>query len=125
MIFLNTLYTIVSKIEQNGNAVGYQIRLMPESVVFAAHFPGEPILPGACIVQIVLELCNSWKGQVMEIVKVGNLKFLSIISPQEVLDLQINLECKSQEEDAMQIKAEITDGSKEYSKMSLTLKIQE
>lgn len=125
MIFLDTLYTIVSRIEQNDNAVGYQIRLMPESVVFAAHFPGEPILPGACIVQMVLELCNIWMGKEMEIEKVSNLKFLSIISPQEVLDLQVNLERKSSMEDTMQIKAEITGGDKAYSKMSLTLKNQE
>ena len=74
---------------------------------------------------MVLELCNIWMGKEMEIEKVSNLKFLSIISPQEVLDLQVNLERKSSMEDTMQIKAEIIDGDKAYSKMSLTLNIQE
>ena len=45
------LYEVVSR--EEGSAV---IRLLPDSPVYAAHFPGYPITPGVTIVQMALEL---------------------------------------------------------------------
>ena len=51
----NNLYTIVSK-EGVGLMVSYTIKLIPSCVIYQAHFPGEPITPGVCIVQMAKEL---------------------------------------------------------------------
>lgn len=98
-----------------------QIRLNPESVIFKAHFPGEPIMPGACIVQMVLELFMTWTKRDVEIAKVNNLKFLSVISPDEVLDLDVVIEIKKEEEGQVSIKADITKDGSDFTKMSLLL----
>lgn len=98
-----------------------QIRLNPESVIFKAHFPGEPILPGACIVQMVLELFMTWTKRDVEIAKVNNLKFLSVISPDEVLDLDVVIEIKKEDEGQVGIKADITKEGSDFTKMSLLL----
>lgn len=45
------LYTLVSK--EEGCAV---VRMLPESPIYAAHFPGFPVTPGVTLVQIALEL---------------------------------------------------------------------
>lgn len=121
MIFLDNLYTVVSSNEESASRVCMQIRLNPESVIFKAHFPGEPIMPGACIVQMVLELFMIWTKRDVEIAKVNNLKFLSVISPDEVLDLDVVIEIKKEEEGQVSIKADITKDGSDFTKMSLLL----
>ena len=45
------LYKVISK--EEGCAV---VRMLPESPIYAAHFPGFPVTPGVTLVQIALDL---------------------------------------------------------------------
>lgn len=121
MIFLDNLYTIVSTPEESTEAVRFQIRLNPDSVIFKAHFPGEPIMPGACIVQMVQELFSVWTKREVEIAKIVNLKFLSVIKPDEVLDLDVAIKIKKEEDQQVHINADIVKDETTYTKMSLLL----
>ena len=80
MNFLNSLYHILSK-ETGHDTVRYDIQLHPGHVVYQAHFPGLPITPGACIVQIAKELLEDHLRQPLTIKSVKNAKFLKAISP--------------------------------------------
>lgn len=126
MLFIDKLYTVVASTEEK-QVADFQIRLNAEHTIFAAHFPGEPILPGACIVQMVAELATLWLGtgkqETLPIVKMSNLKFLAVISPSDVLDLQVKLEVKSQEEGALKIAARVRDVERDYSKLVLTFAV--
>ena len=51
MMLEGVLYEVVSR--EEGSA---EVRLLPDSPVYAAHFPGYPITPGVTIVQMALEL---------------------------------------------------------------------
>ena len=44
------LYQLVEKTEN-----GAVLRLLPESPIYAAHFPGYPITPGVTLLQMALE----------------------------------------------------------------------
>lgn len=121
MIFLDNLYTIVSTPEESAEAVRFQIRLNADSVIFKAHFPGEPIMPGACIVQMVQELFSVWTRREVEIAKIVNLKFLSVIKPDEVLDLDVAIKIKKEEDQQVHINADIVKDETTYTKMSLLL----
>ena len=121
MILLDNLYTIVSTPEESTEAVRFQIRLNADSVIFKAHFPGEPIMPGACIVQMVQELFSVWTKREVEIAKIVNLKFLSVIKPDEELDLDIAIKIKKEEDQQVHINADIVKDETTYTKMSLLL----
>lgn len=121
MLFLDNLYAVVASAEEGTQSVNFQVRLNPESAIFKAHFPGEPIMPGACIVQMVQELYMMWTKRDVEIAKVNNLKFLSVISPDAVQELNVVLEVKKEEADMIHLKADVVDGQTDYTKMSLTL----
>lgn len=124
MTFQNNLYTIVSDtLIPEGRKKVYRIRLIPESIIFKAHFPGEPIMPGACIVQMVQELATDWIGPEMEIAKVSNLKFLNVISPDAILELNAALEVKKEEASQIHLKADLSESGVDYTKMSLILNI--
>jgi 3-hydroxyacyl-[acyl-carrier-protein] dehydratase len=59
------------------------IQLHPDYLIYQAHFPGNPITPGVCIVQIIGELAESRVGRQLSLHKVVNLKFLAPLSPVE------------------------------------------
>ena len=44
------LYTLIEKTESSA-----KVKLLPESPIYAAHFPGYPITPGVTLVQMALE----------------------------------------------------------------------
>lgn len=78
----NELYTIDSK-QADDTAVCYALTLNPQHVIYQAHFPGEPITPGVCIIQMGKELLEEHLQRKLEIVKVKNVKFLAVLSPTE------------------------------------------
>jgi 3-hydroxyacyl-[acyl-carrier-protein] dehydratase len=62
------------------------------SEIFEGHFPGQPILPGACMVQLVKEVLEENLSSILKLEKADNLKFLSLIDPHKnnLLLLEIN-----------------------------------
>lgn len=80
MILKNSLYTIKSA-KVFGAEASYDIELNAGHFIYQAHFPGEPITPGVCIVQIAMELLEEVVGKRLQLAKVKNVKFLSVVTP--------------------------------------------
>lgn len=123
MLFKDHLYAIQSA-ETSEQGAGFRIRLNAGHTVFASHFPGYPILPGACVVQMVAELVTLWQTRqeaaTWPIVRMSNLKFLAIVSPDEVSELKVKLDIKNCEEGMLKVTACVCDDERDYSKMTLT-----
>ncbi len=83
MNFQNKLYTVLS---ESGGAGGaeFSVLMNPDHVIYGAHFPEDPITPGVCILQIGLELLGRALGRPLELCRVKNVKFLSILRPDGV-----------------------------------------
>ena len=110
------------------DAGGATIRLLPESPVYRGHFPGYPITPGVCLVQIALELIGEMAGQAghdgkggyddgkVRLVGAKNIKFTSPVFPGEGMELRFNLAG-----DGDNWSVEVYDGDVQCAKMSLTV----
>ena len=59
--------------------------------IFNGHFPGQPVLPGASMVQLVKDVLESALKTPVRLQIANNLKFLSLINPQENKHLQLTL----------------------------------
>lgn len=121
MTILENLYSIVETAIDSDSSVEFTVRLNADNVIFKAHFPNEPILPGACITQMVLELYEHWTHHDADIRKIGNLKFLSAISPSEVTELKVRIEQTDANSQQAHIKASITHGDICHAKMSVEI----
>ena len=90
--FLNTLYSIenIHK-ENNAEKITVRIAIDPLHEVFTGHFPGNPVLPGACTIQIIKELVESVTGKDLMLAGAGNIKYLSFINPEKNKILDIDL----------------------------------
>ena len=119
----NNLYKIIRK-EGVGPVVNYAIELIPSCVIYAAHFPGEPITPGVCIVQMGKELEQRSTPCKLMITKVKNVKFLSIISPNETLQLTYQVKKLVTSEDGTSVETQLIVLSEEkpMAKISLVLR---
>lgn len=126
----NNLYKIICKEEVNSIFI-YTIELNPSCVIYQAHFPEKPITPGVCIVQIGKEVIEdllleqSLVSHRLEIIKVKNVKFLSVISPNETPILTYQIRKLEFLDDKMTIESQIVvnSGDKTMAKISLVMKL--
>ena len=120
MILKNSLYKVLHK-ETDATATTYSVELDSEHFIFKAHFPGQPIMPGVCIVQMVKELLEDCLGKSFRISRIKNVKFLSAISPLETSSLLCRLakleECAA--EKTVKVQATICTATEQKAKVSL------
>jgi len=83
---------------------GFNVILNPDHLIYRAHFPGQPVTPGVCILQMIQELLSEQVGTRLYISKIKNAKFISMISP--VSDGRISVVFNSVTEDEGGIKAQ-------------------
>jgi 3-hydroxyacyl-[acyl-carrier-protein] dehydratase len=66
--------------EENGRLRAV-LRINPGHSIFDGHFPGQPVVPGVCMIQIVKELLMTVTGE-EPLLKGGDIfKFLAILDP--------------------------------------------
>jgi len=93
-------------------------------VIYKAHFPGEPITPGACILDIALELLGRCAGKKLELSCAKNVKYLSILRPENAR-VQARIYKITEEDRELRAQLEFTDRQTPVAKMSLICRIAE
>lgn len=73
-------YTITSLSHQD-NTIQSVLQLNSGHEIFVGHFPGQPVVPGACMLQILKEILNEAMGSAYQLKKGDNLKFIAPIDP--------------------------------------------
>lgn len=115
----NRLYTIDNK-ESETNSVKYIILQNQESEIFKAHFPGNPITPGACLIEIGKELCEDYFGKKLSIKTIKSVKFMNLITPIHAPQIQYNIDFTKLEE-SIQAKIIISSHDVICSKINMEL----
>ena len=85
------LYSVISITNSEGNiSAGLQLNKGDE--IFKGHFPNQPVLPGACMLQILKEVLEIATSKKIRLKKADQIKFLSIVDPgaNDILQLNIN-----------------------------------
>lgn len=59
--------------------------------IFKGHFPEQPVLPGACMLQLVKDVLEKRLDKPLQLKIANNLKFLELINPQIITNLQLQL----------------------------------
>ncbi|MFT3701945.1 MAG: 3-hydroxyacyl-ACP dehydratase [Agriterribacter sp.] len=72
----------------DGNTIQAGLELNPEHAIFNGHFPGQPVVPGVCMVQMIKELLEKSIGKSLQLQKADHIKFLSFIVPTETPSIE-------------------------------------
>ena len=94
--------------------------LNPECFIYKAHFPGNPITPGVCIVQTCAELLGEITGKKMEIIAAKDIKFLNILSPLTTATVDFVFSAVATDGDNTTAKISVTDGNEVFATVAFT-----
>ncbi|MDD4848641.1 MAG: hypothetical protein PHR53_07765 [Bacteroidales bacterium] len=115
-------FYFIENLQENDNQQWiHSIRWNFDHIIFSAHFPDQPIVPGACILEIVKELISEKTGRNWHVQQVNQLKFLNIIRPQEFLKVDVNIILKEMNDHFLEAKAVVSFDQVIFSKICLKL----
>ena len=87
---------------------GFNVILNPDHLVYKAHFPGQPVTPGVCILQMIQELLSEQMGMPLFIKKIKNVKFTRMISPLTDGRISVLFSSVSEEEGGVKAQGVVT-----------------
>lgn len=118
---LTDFYTLQSyEKAENGSYTAY-IHLNKDHDIFKGHFPGNPVTPGVCMMQIVKELTEEFTASKLFLKTASNVKFMAIINPFETPDLKLHLDI-TEDEEVVKVKNTTSFGETIALKMSVSYK---
>lgn len=89
-MLIEGLYSIVT-FDKDGQEIKATVKLNAEHEVFKGHFPGNPVMPGVCMIQMIKELIEKAIDKELFLSVASNVKFMAIINPEKNETIQLNL----------------------------------
>lgn len=80
------------------------ITLNKNHAIFKGHFPGNPVTPGVCMMQIIKEITESILKVSLTMVSTSNVKFMALINPEINAELMLDLEISENESSEIKVK---------------------
>mgnify|MGYP001793032144 FL=1 len=80
------------------------IFLNNEHPIFKGHFPGNPVTPGVCMMQIIKELSQEILGRSLLMISSSNVKFMALINPNTNPRLRLELEISGDIDSEIKVK---------------------
>ncbi len=115
----NDFYTVESRLCHDQQEE-YIIRLNASHAIYRAHFPGNPITPGVCIIRIVQELAEEQLGRKTFLHEVTKARFMNVLDPLQ--HERVHVAVSSVEvTDGMKVTATVQNGETVFASLSLLL----
>ncbi len=90
MILLGDFYTIKNLTTVDA-VVNAELELNAGHKIYEGHFPGQPVTPGVCMMQMIKEIIETVLHRETRLVRANEMKFLLMIIPGEnnIINAQI------------------------------------
>lgn len=105
-MLLDHFYTSLSSETSDGLTWTVLVKLNPEHRLYEGHFPGHPVVPGVCLLQLIKESAENIRRHKLQYAQIASCKFLSAIHPSTTPNLTVTLTIKEIEEGILQLQAE-------------------
>ena len=104
LMLLKDFYTLDSIENTDVNKYSAAITLNKDHDIFKGHFPGNPVTPGVCMMQIIKEITESILNTTLTMVSTSNVKFMALINPEVNPKLTLDLEISENEASEIKVK---------------------
>jgi len=93
MKLVEDFYDIKDRRDEETQTV-FRVALRPDCKVYEGHFPGAPVAPGVCNIQMILECAEQVAGHPLMLNYISQCRMTKLITPAECpeLDVCIQLE---------------------------------
>ena len=85
----NDFYT-VHELQSSHSSLSCIIVFDRSHAIFEGHFPGQPVVPGVCMMQIVRELLEQQTNRKLLLRQAAQVKFLRLITPEVSPEVQVS-----------------------------------
>lgn len=82
----------------------------PAHSIFEGHFPGQPVVPGVCMMQMLKELLETGTGKSFDLLSAAEMKFLALIDPVKNNIIQATLQYEIVENNEWMVSATLAHG---------------
>ena len=103
-MLLKDFYKVISIENSAENKYLALIHINAEHEVFKGHFPGNPIMPGVCMMQIIKELTEEISKNSLFMQSLSNVKFMALINPFNTPELRLELDISMTDTDLVKVK---------------------
>lgn len=120
-MLIEGLYT-VTKTTQDGHTIKASVQLNADHAVFKGHFPGQPVMPGVCTVQVVQELLEHHLACPLRLSRSSSIKFMALIDPRTNADLDVDISHAPMAE-GVKVNAKVSFGATVAMKLSAEFQV--
>ncbi|MFB9843696.1 hypothetical protein [Mucilaginibacter ginsenosidivorans] len=86
----NDLFHVL-RIDKLDGMIVAKLGIDRDSEILKGHFPGHPVVPGACMLQVVKDVLEDSLGTTLRLKKADHLKFMSLVDPTERETVQLEI----------------------------------
>jgi 3-hydroxyacyl-[acyl-carrier-protein] dehydratase len=104
------------KITHGDGIISAVLRINPESEILKGHFPGHPVVPGACMLQIIKEVLENALNHPLRLKKADQLKFMIMINPTNTLAVALDVSYKYAGDGTISVSAKLSNPDALYFK---------
>ncbi|HXO77616.1 MAG TPA: hypothetical protein VN824_20325, partial [Puia sp.] len=108
-IMLEDDFFHITTLQTAGDTVKVLLKINPAHAIFEGHFPGQPVVPGVCLMQMVKEITEKVLGKETRLVKADQIKFLAVLIPAENQPLQMELKFRARENSETGVDAQLAN----------------
>ncbi len=84
-------YFSIKEGKKNESGSEFLITLNPDHQVYQGHFPGDPICPGVCSIQMIRECAEISMGKSLTISAISQCRFSELLTPAKNKELLLRM----------------------------------
>jgi len=107
---------------QSDSGTTYHIRLNPNHYIYKGHFPGQPVLPGVCSLQIIKECAQQTVNKNLQYKRIILCKFLKFVDPVQNPEITLTVSIDEKDEGIYQLSANGMCGDAYFIKLKAIMK---
>ncbi len=105
-MLLKDFYKILEINKKDNENTTALIELNKNHEVYKGHFPGNPVVPGVCLTQLIKEVMEVIEKKDLLLIYADYIKFMAIVNPEVNNKLYIELKVKVKENNTIQVTSE-------------------
>ena len=103
-MLLADFYNVILKEQRTPQKHDVALRINGSHNIFKGHFPGNPVMPGVCMMQMIKEITEGILNCSLVLQSLTNVKFMALINPDLNPDLDLELEIVKSEDGLVKVK---------------------
>lgn len=100
----------IENLQHNNGQLIATLGLDKNHPILGGHFPGQPVVPGACMLALVKDIVEFALHFTLQLKNAGNIKFMQMITPDNSQPLQLIITYKPPQAGLLSLNASILNG---------------